>query len=545
MEFEEKLAKLLQVSGLLEFSNDAVLEEEHQENVSLHASENTEIDEIEINMISGNDLITTSSAHPTEEQRLHEDETEVAAKTVALVESANNIDYGDSNDSTSILVLAQNNGTKDRFLGFETGLENDFENDVENYTLNPETGLLEPPPLHTGREEQPNDDVENYVLNPETELLEPDPLQTGREVLHHLINPVTGVLEELKDVQESESANDLKIGKKRIRNPTKWEKNKKIKNNLKNHEMRPIPKCRCKPYIKRDRLKRKIQHKEKDIQDGRGRHANHPTCDSNTMDKIHEFLNNFPSRESHYSRSSNKHRKFLNSNLTIALLHLKFLTDYPEKTYENVIEVFNTDYCYSFRQPCKCIYHTCEKLKVNTDAAEANNNEEEKTRLQKEKELHLRKAEIFLERLTNTEKEKDATKLALCIDFQKNLPLPVTNVGDEYYLRQLWMHNFGIQSLNDNTATMYLYTENYALKGPNEVISALSDFIDTNKKPTQIKLEIYCDNCYGQNKNKYVFAFLDNLCALGKFETASIYFPIPGHSMMPIDRDFALIERKE
>lgn len=120
----------------------------------------------------------------------------------------------------------------------------------------------------------------------------------------------------------------------------------------------------------------------------------------------------------------------------------------------------------------------------------------------------------------------------------------MTNVGDEYYLRQLWMHNFGIHNLTDNTATMYLYTENYALKWPNVVISALSDFIDTNKKPTQTKLEIYCDNCYGQKKNKYVFAFLDNLCALGKFETASIYFPIPGHSMMPIDRDFALIERK-
>lgn len=83
-------------------------------------------------------------------------------------------------------------------------------------------------------------------MNLETGLLEPDPLQTGIEVLHHLINPVTGVLEEVKDVQESESANDLKIGKKRKRNPTKREKNKKIKNNLKNHEMRPIPNCRCK-----------------------------------------------------------------------------------------------------------------------------------------------------------------------------------------------------------------------------------------------------------------------------------------------------------
>lgn len=31
-------------------------------------------------------------------------------------------------------------------------------------------------------------------------------------------------------------------------------------------------------------------------------------------------------------------------------------------------------------------------------------------------------------------------------------------------------------------ATMYLYTENYALKGPNEVITALNDYIQCNKK---------------------------------------------------------------
>lgn len=91
---------------------------------------------------------------------------------------------------------------------------------------------------------------------------------------------------------------------------------------------------------------------------------------------------------------------------------------------------------------------------------------------------------------------------------------------------------------------MYLYTEQYALKGPNEVISALNDYIENNKSPTHTELEIYCDNCYSQNKNRYLFAFLDQLCATGVFQKVSVYYPVPGHSMMPIDRDFALIERK-
>lgn len=150
----------------------------------------------------------------------------------------------------------------------------------------------------------------------------------------------------------------------------------------------------------------------------------------------------------------------------------------------------------------------------------------------------MRKAQVFLER----ENETDKIKMSLYFDYQKNLPLPVTNVGDEYYLRLLWMHNVGVHNLGEKTATMHVYTENYALKGPNEVLTALEDYIQENKKPYQ--LELFCDNVYSQNKNRYLFAFLDQMCAKGIFETATIFYPIPRHSMMPIDRDFTLIERK-
>lgn len=72
-------------------------------------------------------------------------------------------------------------------------------------------------------------------------------------------------------------------------------------------------------------------------------------------------------------------------------------------------------------------------------------------------------------------------ELVLCLDFQKNLPLPVTNIGDEYYKRQLWLHNFGINNVVTNQATMFLFTENFATKGPNEVITALNFYIQKNK----------------------------------------------------------------
>ena len=199
----------------------------------------------------------------------------------------------------------------------------------------------------------------------------------------------------------------------------------------------------------------------------------------------------------------------------------------------------------SFGQPRKDICTTCEKFKVDITSAELSKDTTKVKQLKSAHDLHLRKAEVFLKSLSKVEKEKPSNILSLCFDFQKNLPLPVTNIGDEYYLRQLWFHNFGVHDLCKNTATMFLFTENYAHKGPNEVLTALDYYITKEKTPNQHQLDLYCDNAFSQNKNRYVFTYLDQLCAKGIFEKITVSYPVPGHSMMPIDRDFALIERKK
>ena len=56
---------------------------------------------------------------------------------------------------------------------------------------------------------------------------------------------------------------------------------------------------------------------------------------------------------------------------------------------------------------------------------------------------------------------------------------------------------------------------------------------------------LFADNCYSQNKNRYLFYYLDNLCARGIFKEVVINYPIPGHFIMPIDRSFAKIEKKK
>ncbi len=158
--------------------------------------------------------------------------------------------------------------------------------------------------------------------------------------------------------------------------------------------------------------------------------------------------------------------------------------------------------------------------------------------------MHHAKAAVWKIKL-NEAKEivKDPTHCALCFDYQKNLPLPVTNAGPEYYKRQLWIHNFDVYDFSVGIGTMFFYSEHYAKKGPNEVLSCLEYFLKTHVPDGVKHLHLFADNCFGQNKNRFMICFLKYLVDSGRFDSISFQFPIPGHSWMPCDKDFGKIEK--
>ncbi|KAJ2950010.1 hypothetical protein O0L34_g11347 [Tuta absoluta] len=465
-----------------------------------------------------------------------------------------------------------------------------------NMIINPETGILELSSANC--EGDRNLSLKRKLINPEIGALEDDNEYVPKKIEQtikrkcKLLNPTTGILEEIED--ETETSEEKSNGKKKRRTPKLWARKKAQEERLKDHTRRNIPNCRCKCRnkiseqeaekifqkfinldthteqniylqgcvkeevpkrfrprqkgsrprrcflytlklkkkditvccsaflavhdIKRDRLKKKVLQKHKDIADGRGKHDNHPRrVPQESIEKIHSFISGLPVQASHYSRTDNKHRKYLSADLNIAELHRQFLTINPDLKdvvkYEKFRDVFNLDFNISFGSPRKDICNVCEKFKVDIKSAELAQKTEELERLKGERELHHKKAETFFNKLTEASKDTDDHTLAICFDYQKNLPLPVTNAQDEFYRRQLWLHNFGVHNIKEGTATMYLYTENYALKGPNEVITALEDYIECNKKPEHTHLKIFCDNCFSQNKNRYLYAFLDQLCS--------------------------------
>ena len=59
--------------------------------------------------------------------------------------------------------------------------------------------------------------------------------------------------------------------------------------------------------------------------------------------------------------------------------------------------------------------------------------------------------------------------------------------------------------LDPRKATMISYAENFAGKGVDDVISNLDCYIEENKAAHHTNLTIYADNCFLQNKNRYLW----------------------------------------
>ena len=185
----------------------------------------------------------------------------------------------------------------------------------------------------------------------------------------------------------------------------------------------------------------------------------------------------------------------------------------------------------------------------------------EKEKLQKDLELHHRKAEKGYQTL------KDQTKLAkeswtgktnmfgrdpctvdatdmYTFDFEQNLPLPTLTHSDVFYCRQLWMYNFGVHDCVRDKGIMHLWDETTAKRGSCEVASCL-DYCFLNRNSGAKHLVLFSDGCGGQNKNRIECTFLLKLIHDGRYQQIDHFFLVRGHTFLPNDRDFSVIEKRK
>lgn len=276
--------------------------------------------------------------------------------------------------------------------------------------------------------------------------------------------------------------------------------------------------------------------------DKRGCHPKANTVPPEICQKIHEHILCFPRKKTHYA---GKDIDYLDARLDVKKMHSMFKEQYPDLDvkYKFYMQYFNKNFSLRFGRPQVDTCITCEEL--STKIKQSNLSENAKRSVVAQLMIHKRRAKKFYNKISSVQdlcKERDDVA-AITFDFMQNLPLPHIPIQNIFYLRQLWVHCFGIKDLKTGKSTFYMYHEGIANKGANEVCSMLMHYIKNNIGPNIKYLYLFSDGCPGQNKNNTMLRFMLALTDSKRFEKVYQYFPTRGHSFLPNDRDFGVIKK--
>lgn len=140
----------------------------------------------------------------------------------------------------------------------------------------------------------------------------------------------------------------------------------------------------------------------------------------------------------------------------------------------------------------------------------------------------------------------------LSFNCQKNLVLPKVSDQAAYYSRQFYCYNVSVvkgvstDSLIPENVSIYSWSEDEAKKSSNEVASIIDHELESVDLTNCTSIRLVADGCAGQNKNVNMLCMC--MCWMIKkspkeITSLEIVYPVTGHSFLPSDRVFGLIER--
>ena len=123
-------------------------------------------------------------------------------------------------------------------------------------------------------------------------------------------------------------------------------------------------------------------------------------------------------------------------------------------------------------------------------------------------------------------------------------------VGPLYFITPKKIQCFGICNTGIPLQSNFLVGEDKTIgkdgskcHGPNSVLSMIHAYLE-NKSYGEKEINLHCDNCAGQNKNKTMLHYLSWRCARGLNTSIKIHFMIAGHTKSLCDGCFGLIRIK-
>ena len=130
-----------------------------------------------------------------------------------------------------------------------------------------------------------------------------------------------------------------------------------------------------------------------------------------------------------------------------------------------------------------------------------------------------------------------------------NIPYHARQLGPLYFKSPLKVQIFGICNDGTKLQTNYLYDESQCIgmnstnvHGPGAILSMLDHYFDTHSL-NEPNCHLHADNCVGQNKNRFVLAYLAWRIIKGLNVSITLSFMRVGHTRCFVDGNFRLIKQ--
>ncbi len=151
------------------------------------------------------------------------------------------------------------------------------------------------------------------------------------------------------------------------------------------------------------------------------------------------------------------------------------------------------------------------------------------------------------------EELKKTITAVLSADYQMSKLLPSwgdsSQPGETYFLRKFMMEVMGITFSAtyfggveyDMKSSIYIVDERQAgKKSSDQTIFFIDHYVQVVLRKWYRDVNLWMDNA-GNNKNRYVFAYICELVANNEFESVRVSFMVPGHTKFDVDNLFARI----